>query len=79
MPPIEFNKHWFWTNFALSKIKEIDRGMGKNENIKDLYKRKGFNLSKYKGIDKRKTLRNCVEPTTAKHIFDCAFKNMSLF
>ena len=37
-----------------------------------LQQRKGFDLSKYKGIDKIKALRNCVEPETGLHILDCA-------
>ena len=33
---------------------------------------KGFDLSKYKGIDKRLALRNCVHPKMGRHILSCA-------
>ena len=42
--------------------------------IKELESRKGFNLDKYSGIDKRKALRNCVEPETGLWVFNEAFK-----
>ena len=41
----------------------------------------GFDLYRYSGIDKIKTLRNCVEPELGLHIFNCAFsktKQLSL-
>lgn len=77
IPPQEINKHYFWTNFMISPIKKESREhMGA---IDDLEARKGFDLSKYKGIDKRKALRNCVEPETGKHILNCAIKSPSLF
>ena len=70
--PQELSQHYYWTNFMIAPMKKEYRGMGKNENIKDLYKLKGFDLSKYSGIDKMKTIRNCVEPKYGKHILDCA-------
>ncbi len=42
--------------------------------IEELEKFKGFDLSKYQGIDKNKILRNCVEPEIALQIFKMAFK-----
>lgn len=48
---------------------------GHDAMIEDLQIIKGFDLSKYFGIDKRKALRNCVEPETGLHIFQEAFKN----
>ncbi len=42
--------------------------------MKDLADLKGFNLDKYKGIDKRKALRNCVEPETGLFVFQEAFR-----
>lgn len=67
--PQEVNKHYFWANFTIQPMQKSSREhMG---TIKALEKRKGFDLSKYKGIDKRKILRNCVEPETGLHIFNC--------
>lgn len=66
--PLEINKHYFWTNFSIRKMGKQSRDhMGE---INELEQRKGFDLSKYKGIDKRKVLRNCVEPETGLHIFN---------
>lgn len=70
--PHEINKHYFWTNFFINPIPKESRAH--MADIKELEKRKGFDLSKYKGIDKRKALRNCVEPETGLHIFQEAFK-----
>ena len=42
--------------------------------IKQHEANKGFNMDKYTGIDKEKTLRNCVEPKTGLHVFSEAFK-----
>jgi hypothetical protein len=51
------------------------RRMGKDENIESHYEQKGFDLSKYKGIDKMKTIRNCVEPEVGKYILNCSINN----
>ena len=75
--PFEINKHYYWSNFNITKLGKIQqetRNMGKKENIQLHYKQKGFDLTQYKGIDKMKTIRNCVEPKAAQHIFKCAFK-----
>ena len=65
--PQEINKHYFWTNFYINPITKESRNH--MANIKGLEETKGFNLDNYKGIDKRKALRNCVEPETGLHIF----------
>jgi len=75
--PQEISKHYYWANFIIPKVSQIDnkdRGMGKEENLQDLYKLKGFDLTNFSGIDKMKTIRNCVEPEIAKHILNMAFK-----
>ena len=46
--------------------------MGKDETLEAHYEQKGFDLSKFKGIDKMKTIRNCVEPEVGKYILNCA-------
>jgi DNA (cytosine-5)-methyltransferase 1 len=76
--PFEVAKHWFWANFPIPKNLHHGRGMGKDENLKDLYKLKGFDLTNTEGIDKMKIIRNCVEPETGKHIFELAFKKPQL-
>ena len=66
--PQEISKHYFWTNFYIPPYKDGFRGH--YSSIEDLYKIKGFDLSKYKGVDIRLALRNCVEPELGKYIFD---------
>jgi len=76
--PYIVGSHYYWSNFPLINVSKIDdrgRGMGKDENLKDLYKLKGFDLTSFKGIDKMKTIRNCVESEHALHIFNLAFKS----
>ena len=74
--PQEINKHYFWANFYINAIPKKSREH--YGDIKTLSDRKGFNIDKYTNIDKRTTLRNCVEPETGKHIFDCAFANKDI-
>ena len=71
--PIKFGGHYYWSNFY---IKPIEDGGNREHHsgVEVLQKLKGFDLSKYKGIDKVKTLRNCVESKYALHILDYARK-----
>jgi len=66
--PTETGNHYFWSNFFIPQLNTGNRDH--YGTIESLGKRKGFDLSKYSGIDKRKTLRNCVEPEIGKHILD---------
>lgn len=68
--PQEFNSHWFWANFLIRPIEGESRDH--YGSIESLGNRKGFNIDNYKGIDKRKALRNCVEPETGKRILEYA-------
>lgn len=72
IPPQEIAKHWFWANFYIRPFSGEGRGMGAGETIQSQQENKGFDLSKYSGVDKRLLLRNCVEPHTALHILNCA-------
>jgi DNA (cytosine-5)-methyltransferase 1 len=70
--PHEIAMHYFWTNFYINPVKIETRGHYENQSF--LQKLKGFDLTKYKGIDKGLLLRNCVEPETGLHIFQEAFR-----
>ena len=72
--PQEISKHYYWANFIVSSIQKKSRQH--HASINELEKRKGFDISNYINIDKRRVLRNCVEPELGKHIFDCAFKRV---
>lgn len=74
--PVQFGGHWFWTNFPMPEFRGEVRGIttkGKNDR-KVREERTGFDLSKYKGIDKRLALRDCTEPELGKHILDWSQK-----
>lgn len=68
LEPQEISKHYFWTNFYIPPIPTQDRGH--DYSIDDLMKVKGFDLNKYRGVEKRLLLRNCVEPELGKYILD---------
>ena len=70
--PYIFRSHFYWSNFIIDG-KNIGY-RGHKAGVEGLSKLKGFDLSKYSGIDKGKTLRNCVEPEAGLIIFNCAFK-----
>ena len=74
IPPHHFGGHYFWTNFQMPDFAGRKRGMSKNykDENKRLAEKNGFDLSKYKGVNKRLLLRNCVEPELGKHILDAA-------
>lgn len=74
--PQEISNHYFWSNFKITELPTIQqKGREHNSHNDILQERKGFDLSGYKlQEDKKKLLRNCVEPETGLHIFNCAFK-----
>lgn len=75
--PIEIQRHHFWSNFNIRQIKldsdNIDKGKVSEWEIKY-----GFDLAKYSGIDKRKTLRNCVRPELGLHILNEALNKREI-
>lgn len=76
IPPQYIAHHYFWSNFLIPDIQVESRDhMG---TVESLQKRKGFDLSKYSGIDKRKALRNCVEPEVGKLILKYALNPIKL-
>ena len=79
-------RHAYWANFFIEPKKFDANGMiagntkapgklssfyitGEKAYLKHVT---GFDLDKYTGFDKRKSLRNCVEPKAGLHIFECA-------
>jgi DNA (cytosine-5)-methyltransferase 1 len=71
--PQEFALHWFWCNFKVPPISIKSRNH--DGTIDSLQESKGFDLNGKVGIDKRKTLRNCVEPETGLHILNTFTKH----
>jgi len=63
------DRHLFWANFAISEMPlEPPKMQGTNEQRAQIT---GFDLSKYKGVDKRKLQRNCVMPMVGKRVLEC--------
>lgn len=71
IPPQEFERHYWWSNFFIPDFKGQDNRMHEGT-VAELTERKGIDLSKYSGVEKRLLLRNCVEPELGKHILDAA-------
>ena len=68
--PQTIGKHYFWANFFVTPFFEEVRHHKSSMAKMQAYK--GVDLSTYVGIDKRKTVRNCVVPELGLHIFNCA-------
>jgi len=73
-------RHWFWANFAIphgleshsiGRMAMITGGMRGDDRNSEMEKF-GFNLSGYTGINREKTLRNCVTPEIGLAIFQAA-------
>jgi DNA (cytosine-5)-methyltransferase 1 len=76
-PLIRANKvgsHLYWSNFPIPNKKDEGREHDSTNDV--LSKRKGFDISGFKTkTDKKKILRNCVEPEMGLYIFNSAFKD----
>ncbi len=79
--PYEVGNHYYWSNFHIGNRKEEARKVShfcikQDENIRQKSKKYGFNLEKF-NINRNimeQTLKNCVEPESGLHIYNCAFK-----
>jgi len=63
------DRHLFWTNFYIREYKQEIAKM--NMKPKVGLEMMGYNLDNYRGVDKKKVMRNCVLPEVGKHILDC--------
>lgn len=77
--PQKVGRHWYWSNFTIPEIEVAPSRISQqskaysNSPVKvfrasDYEKLYGYDLSKYKGFDKRLSLRNCVEPEIGAYI-----------
>jgi len=74
--PQEVQRHYFWSNFIISNDIKLKGDNVAKGGINFFEKKFGFDLSKYKGVNKKTLLRNCVEPKLGEHIFKYAFKEI---
>ena len=64
------HRHLFWSNFYIPKIEiKDDRNHCNMKGTDTLY---GFDLNNKDVSEKRKLLRNCVNPKLGKYILECA-------
>lgn len=68
IPAQKRDRHLFWANFSISEMPVEPSKM--NGSYKELQKTLGIDLTPYKGVDKRKLIRNCVMPNVGKRILD---------
>lgn len=67
--PYEIASHYFWSSGNLAKIQAQSREHNSHNDV--LSKRKGFDISMYQiKEDKKKILRNCVEPEVGLRLFN---------
>lgn len=72
--PFVYKSHYYWSNFIIPNYKKI-HNRNHNDGNEALQRNKDIDLSRFDYIkDKRKVLRNCVEPSAGLYIFNCAFK-----
>jgi DNA (cytosine-5)-methyltransferase 1 len=74
--PQESGNHFFWTNFLISNLKKVERGI-RTKSIERKEKDRGIDLSKF-NISKEfreRIINNMVFPELALHIFKMAFKD----
>jgi len=70
--PFEVQRHYFWSNFIISQKKDnSDRIHSDIIGSNSVY---AFDISKTNIKEKRKVLRNLVNPNLALHIFKSAFR-----
>ena len=67
--PQKLGRHCFWANFKIPNKKFEARGSF--DNVKELSVKIGYDISNWKGVDKKLLLRNCVEPEVAQYIMNC--------
>jgi len=60
-------RHLFWSNFKIND-KKFSNDVIRTSQIPNLQNINGFNLSKYKILNKRQVLRNCVLPQLGNYI-----------
>jgi len=70
--PQEIHRHYFWANFPIPQKRTYDQRV--HNDIIGSQIVYGFDINKFKAENKRKILRNMVNPEIGLHIFNCAFK-----
>ena len=72
--PQEIGRHYYWANFKIDKFKPKHKRVHRDRTWQDLQEIYGFDISEYNVKNKRKILRNCVEPEVGGLILECALR-----
>lgn len=80
-PSIELDRHLFWSNFRIYPISNFTKNISNlaNATNPEMQNEYGVDLSGYKGIDKRKVLRNCVNPKLGLHIYNSLLNHKNTY
>ncbi|MFZ7134328.1 MAG: class I SAM-dependent methyltransferase [Eubacteriales bacterium] len=70
----KIERHLFWSNFNIAPFKNQNRR--RHQDIVGSSNVYGFTISKYRIKNKRKILRNCVNPELGKHVLDYVKKSL---
>lgn len=73
--PQILGRHLFWANFDIPKVKIWHNTKGNFETVTGMTDRIGIDISMYKGVNKRKLLRNCCEGEIGSIILNSVITN----
>ena len=74
----EAGRHLFWSNFFISNYSSKKIFCVTKESITNLQKHYNIDVSNCVGVEKRKIMRNCVDPKLGLHIYNCAFRDVQM-
>jgi DNA (cytosine-5)-methyltransferase 1 len=71
-------RHLFWSNFFISEYTKKKTFCVTSESVSNLQKYYDIDVSGARNVEKRKIMRNCVDPRLGLHIWNCAFRDVQL-
>ncbi len=71
LDPVKRNRHLYWANFELPEVPKTGEKI-RTQQIPDLEKLHGYDLSGYKLPNKRQVLRNVVDPNVGRLFLEAA-------
>lgn len=73
LDPVKRNRHLYWANFELPEVPKTGEKI-RSQQIPDLEKLHGYDLSNYKLPNKRQVLRNVVDPNVGRLFLEAAIR-----
>jgi len=73
LEPVKRNRHLYWSNFDLPEVPKTEEKI-RTQQIPDLEKLHGYDLSGYKLPNKRQVLRNVVDPNVGRLFLEAAIQ-----